>query len=222
MSTALQLAKACRDAYASLTNVGNSLCNAHITRAPNAVITAFQGSNDRDDWHSNFDFTLISHGPGLVSRGFLSSYLAVQNTLLAQSMPDEDEIALITGHSRGAPQACLHALNLVEMGFPVALVTFASPRWCNQVFATYFNRTMRSNHQRIVFESDLVTRLPFCFGHVHTSNLQWFDGSRWRNNMPLHTRLGVYLFNRKWPFIFNNVADHGIEEYITALQEHPL
>ncbi len=223
LNTTLRLALAARDAYFSAGNIGNDQCNALIRHQPGSVEIAFQGSNDGRDWWSNFDFRLVPHGPGRVSNGFLKSYLTVEKHLLMESIPDDDQIALVTGHSRGSPHACLHALKLVQMGLPVILVTFASPRWCDKAFATHFDRAMGYAATRIVFESDLVTRLPpNILGHYHTDNLRWFDGSRWRTSMPLHTRIGVYLFNRKWPLIGNNVSDHSIDEYITALQRNPL
>lgn len=223
LTTALRLALAARDAYYAAGNIGNDQCNALIRRDPGTITVAFQGSNDKRDWWENFDFRLTPHGPGRVSNGFLKSYQAVEKHLLMESVPDDDQLVLVTGHSRGAPHACLHALNLLELGAAVVLVTFASPRWCDRSFASHFDRRLGAAATRCVFESDFVTRLPpTVLGHVHTGNLQWYTGRRWRTTMPLHTRIGVYLFNRRWPFIGNNVADHSIEEYITALQRTPL
>jgi hypothetical protein len=183
------------------------------------ITVAFQGTNDAGDWHNNFDFSLVPFFFGRVSRGFLTSFSAVKLDLSLAAMPDGDEPVLVTGHSRGGPHAVLFALYLAELGIrPTCLYTFASPKWCDSAYAKYVDRVLAGMHHRFVYESDLVARLPFTFlGHAHCGELQWFDGRRWRPDMPLLTRLGVYLLNRRWPLIGNNVADHGIAEYIHAL-----
>lgn len=223
MTAALHLARACRDAYMPPLGyiiAGDGFCRATVTRHRNIVTIAFQGTSAVNQWGSNFDFTLVQHGPGRVSRGFLTSFLNVRDKLMMAAMPDDGDTLLITGHSRGAPHACLMAATFAKMGIvPAATVTFASPRWCDTAYGRHID-SLLPEHHRYVFESDVVPRLPFTiFGHAHCGTLHWFDGSAWRARMPLITRLGVYLFNRRWPLIGNNVADHHISEYITALEQ---
>ena len=92
--------------------------------------------------------------------------------------------------------------------------TFGSPRVGDSDFARWCNKNIV--HHRYVYQSDIVTRLPR-IGYKHTGTLHWHDGSEWRLRTPWWTRLGAFLFARRWPFIGDAVADHSISKYVEAL-----
>ncbi|PRP79026.1 hypothetical protein PROFUN_13187 [Planoprotostelium fungivorum] len=122
----------------------------------------------------------------LVHRGFLESYEAVRDQVVAAGIelsrkyPGSDFI--VTGHSLGGAIATLGAADLAisaQVKNPVQLWTFGSPRVGNAAFASYMNDKYLDESFRITHDLDPIPRLPpKLFGDVqHVDREFWFRNS---------------------------------------------
>jgi hypothetical protein len=218
--TAQRLARASQVAYAPPHGsdvIGDDHCLVHITRDGTNVVFAFQGTNDGIDWISNADRRYATIDQGRVHNGFASSLAVWLDAIVVEAeMIGNAEQLWITGHSRGGAHALLFAAACVARGVAVTgCYTFGSPRVGDTRFAAWCDRNIPGHH-RYVYQSDIVPRLPR-IGYTHCGHLHWHDGQDWRTRMPLHSRIGAWLFARRWPFIGDAAADHSIGQYIRAL-----
>lgn len=221
--TALYLARESALAYdpdADGLHFDNGLCHCVIRRtAAGEIIVAFRGTEDIDDWLSNADCGQKLWTVGYVHGGFVASLSPIaqeiDDAIRAARQTPHDQL-WICGHSRGGAFALMMATWLsYHTNFITGVYTFGSPRVGNRKFAAWCDANVPGHH-RYVNESDIVTRVPH-FGYEHCGKLHWFDGRDWRTQMPLATRIGVWLFGRRWPFIGDTAGDHGIGRYIGAL-----
>lgn len=215
-STALALAKASAMAYANDgVVVGYGTCQASITKTDSAIIVAYKGTDNPAEWMSNLDRHKVFNDMGGVHRGFYGTLNNVHRDVLNYTKGTHLPI-WFTGHSRGGAHALISAARFVFEGITIAGVyTFGSPRVGDSAFARWCNKHI-ADHHRFVYQSDIVTRLPR-IGYKHCGQVHWHDGHEWRRRMPLHSRIGAWLFARQWPFIGDAAKDHSIQEYIGAL-----
>ncbi len=220
---AQRMASACQLAYRT-NNVGNHIgLHANVTRDDqlNAVIVAFRGSASATDWFSNLDRhqARFPMTPGWIHRGFGESMdpdtMVDLRDAIAELRQRGDGV-YATGHSRGAAQATIFASRYWVDG----LWTFGSPRVGDGDFARDVDRRyplLSDKHLRYVFESDPVVHLPL-IGYRHCGRQRWWDGKKWRDDMPWLTQLGVYVTSRKRQYVGDALDDHSIQCYIDALE----
>ena len=99
--------------------------------------------------------------------------------------PEYEEI-LVTGHSLGGALASIAALELRQSSVyynlsiaKVNVVTFGSPRWCNQALAAFYNNVIDTNW-RIVNRYDIAVTVPLKeMGYVHVGTQIWYRWQRW-------------------------------------------
>lgn len=223
LDTAIYLANESALAYdsgADGTHIASGLCHCVIRRtASGEIVVAFRGTEDIEDWISNGDVGKSCFGNHFVHAGFAASLAPILwdiRRAIANVRKSADDQLWVCGHSRGGAFALLTGASLAMTNQPATGVyTFGSPRVGNHKFAAWCDVNVPGHH-RYVNESDIVTRIPH-FGYEHCGKLHWFDGVDWRTQMPIATRIGVWLFGRRWPFIGDTANDHGIGRYIAAL-----
>jgi hypothetical protein len=148
--------------------------------ARNNIIISFRGSAGLLDWLYNFNFPKSDYNkPGCescsVHTGFLNSYESlstevIRNLSTLYSKYPEAAI-MVTGHSLGAAQSVLGALDLQLAGYTPLLYTYGCPRVGNQNFVNFFNEKIDLVNIRVVYHKDPVPNVPpitFNFHHGGT------------------------------------------------------
>ena len=146
-------------------------------------ILAFEGSQDLLDWISNLQIDELvpykDHPDARVHHGFWVGYAKVRDQILRDLVERNVSRLFLTGHSRGAAEATLAALDIrEELGnISMTMVNFGSPRVGNQAYSSLFESEMtgQSKWWRVTHARDPVPRLPpRLFGYYHISNEIWY------------------------------------------------
>lgn len=148
------------------------------SHALNAVIVAFRGSNNIQNWILNIDtgrstYSLCSGCS--VHSGFYSGYNfvapAMKNAVQNLKAKYRGSKLYVTGHSLGGALAILATADLHNVFGAVDLTyTFGQPRVGNQAFADWFEARF-PNVYRLVDYADIVPHVPPSnFGFVHSNN----------------------------------------------------
>jgi len=154
-----------------------------VTR--NYIVVSFRSTQSIENILTDLDVSLVSYpgaGAGFVHQGFYLSYLSVKDILyttvqnLTRKYPRLP--VLVTGHSLGAAQAVICAVDLVQRGAVASerliAYNFGQPRVGNLDFATY-HRKLIPNSYRVVNKKDPIPHFPsrwLDFSHSPTE--LWF------------------------------------------------
>jgi len=145
--------------------------HAFVVRARNTIIVVFRGTADGQDMCSDVSIcrTQLEQG-GLVVSGFQNQLAGdgALTTILDQVFKlwnaDTTRPIRVTGHSLGAAQATLCALEISTtcVGADLNVITFGEPRVGNSEFRDRcLNAKMQ--HIRVQNELDVITRIPYWF-----------------------------------------------------------
>ena len=183
----LRLAKLCENIYTDSfmrsreehveNNLTDTQCGMSIHG--NQLIVCFRGSDSVTDWRMNFYTTLAEYPYGsgrYVHAGFLTQWMSVQSEVtskfvsLLEKYSDSIEEVVFCGHSAGttASLAAYILEPVITESFKkkTKIVTFGSPRYCNDKFKEYIEKKVDCT--RIVLDRDVVTRAPLpIFGYTH-------------------------------------------------------
>jgi predicted lipase len=154
-----------------------------------SIIIAFRGSSSIQNWFRDLEMWMTPYPaiPGAeVHYGFLDTYTVVMPMLRASvkklSAAHPSLPILVTGHSLGAAQSVLAAVDLGLLGYQnINLINFGQPRVGNDVFAATTVKLI-NNHYRAVNMADLVPHFPIeDAGYVHHPQEIWFqnNGLQW-------------------------------------------
>ena len=172
----------------------------------NTIGVCFNGSNDLEDWKTNFNFQTFNQGIVKVHPGFAKGYKSIKKELeidsICQHLPtytgtNSSEVKIkLFGHSAGGAIAVLAGLDLANKGFDnVRVYTFGSPAVGNLTHANIIDDKL--THYRFYNIFDPVPYLPpKCFG---------YDFS------------GAVVFQLAWLWDV-----HGIESYFKEIQNSRL
>ncbi|MGB7086831.1 MAG: lipase family protein, partial [Phormidesmis sp.] len=155
---------------------------AYMFRTDTFMVLAFRGSQEPQDWMTNFttqlrNFTIYKNGitsvssyKGRVHTGFFLAWAIIEQSVLAQIQRWRRELAeegkllpplYITGHSLGGALATMAAAALVDHGIRVAGVyTFGQPRVGDRTFVNQLNLKTGSRVFRFVNNNDIVPHVP--------------------------------------------------------------
>jgi hypothetical protein len=177
---------------------------AFMFRTENFMVLAFRGSQEIQDWYTNFStklrqftirkegVTTISSYKGRVHTGFFLGWASIERSVLDQiSRWRKDCLQkgqvlpplLITGHSLGGALATMAAAALSENGIDVAgLYTFGQPRVGDWVFTRQLNNTLNGKVFRFVNNNDIVPHVPPPFSpwnptrlYGHLGEIKYFN-----------------------------------------------
>ncbi|KAI8066526.1 catalysis At the Interface: the anatomy of A conformational change in A triglyceride lipase [Gongronella butleri] len=150
----------------------------------------FRGTNSIKSAIVDIKFKKVDYPPvkgSQVHDGFLKSYLEVQSDVILtmQSLMEQypNYKIDVTGHSLGASQAMLGALDLYQRFESVTpsnlqIFTFGEPRTGNPHFASYMIDTKIPKF-RVVNDNDLVPHLPaMSLGFVHSGLEYWIQNDK--------------------------------------------
>lgn len=166
---------------------------------PGSGIVTFRGSEEIEDWIVNVDQYKVPFGPEgrtidysmyqlsedesdfveqsiSVHRGFNGVFRVYDNIVakLADLELDDNAALYVNGHSLGGANAQLFAVYyaFANPKRSVYLTTFGQPRtgtWGLKLFA---ERLQNLNMWRVVYEDDIVTRIPYD-EFIHAGHLLW-------------------------------------------------
>jgi hypothetical protein len=150
------------------------------------ICVAFRGSSSLRNWLQDFKarcehprVPLIAYDgrAALIHQGFEEDVDSITVDLVAQvcdlckdnTQTRRSVPLFITGHSKGAAEAILFALELDRQRFQIAGVyTFGQPRVGNRAFANLYNETLYEETFRVVNQNDIVPRVPtVLMGYKH-------------------------------------------------------
>jgi hypothetical protein len=217
----------------------------------NCISVAFRGSSCLRDWIQDFKarqeqpkVELLQDYAGVfaeIHQGFEQDVESIREDLLAairslgapaptpaagsgRAVPESGVPIFVTGHSKGAAEAVLFALELQRQKFPIAGVyTFGQPRVGNRAFANLYNQTLYEETFRVVNQNDIVPRVPgLLMGYKHCGQEIFLPvGGGWDENPSLFTTLfsdalGLWGAYRHKTDVL--VADHNIFAYQKRIQ----
>ncbi|MGC1308496.1 MAG: lipase family protein [Phormidesmis sp.] len=177
---------------------------AYMFRTDQFMVLAFRGSQEPQDWMTNFttqlrNFTIRKDGvttassyQGRVHTGFFLAWAIIEKSVLAQIRRWRKDLAdagkllpplYITGHSLGGALATMAAAALVDNGIQVAGVyTFGQPRVGDRTFVTQLNLNTGGRVFRFVNHNDIVPHVPPPFSvwnptrfYGHVGTAQYFN-----------------------------------------------
>lgn len=155
---------------------------AYMFRTSQFMVLAFRGSQDHQDWLTNFttqlrNFTIrkdgitsVSSYKGRVHTGFFLAWASIEKSVLLQIHRWKRELIAqgqvmpplyITGHSLGGALATMAAAALVDNGIRVdGVYTFGQPRVGDRTFVTQLNANTGGRVFRFVNHNDIVPHVP--------------------------------------------------------------
>ena len=229
------LAARCARAYQAVTVSDPATdTGALVIDEGNCISVAFRGSRALRDWIQDFkaaehtldDLMWPNNGDTVkVHAGFLANVEGISEPLthtirnLQQAAWNRYPI-IVTGHSKGAAEALLAALELERQGFLVRqVITFAGPRVGNAAWANLYNSTLFEETFRVVNQNDIVPRLPAAFKAYRHAGQEIFLPS-W-GGWELNPSLGSKIASDALGFwrAYRNKIDVLFSEHVIAAYE---
>ncbi|XP_046858009.1 lipase-like [Xenia sp. Carnegie-2017] len=137
-----------------------------VKNTRNEIVVSFQGSFRTVDWLRDFIIVKKSYSgcqDCKVHTGFVKAYSPLKDQMfrkLRDLNRNKQEKVLVTGHSLGGAMATLAAVDLINAGYQVDLITFGAPRVGNKAFAQYVDRIVKGLNLRVTYLNDIVTVVP--------------------------------------------------------------
>ena len=175
----------------------------------------FRGSDELTDWLYNFFICKTKINENMYVHGGFYRLLYKNNLynelfdIIQSLLSDHTNYNLnITGHSLGGALATLFGYLLSsDITNKINIISFASPRVGDKIWASSFNSKENINHYRIVNQKDIVTAIPYiyychCGNYINVSN----------NNLLNYVNMISYE-DKNSIINYYNVLDHSIENY---------
>lgn len=159
------------EAYDESPTIFTDLAHVRISETAQALFVAFRGSKSIRDWITDGEFLRQSSAyfGGSIHGGFLRAWLDIENQLIDRlfKIMGAGKPLLICGHSLGGAMAQLCSVACQKLNLPVrAVYTFGQPRVGDAQWARGYGATMGSRTFRLVYEEDIVPRIPW-LGYKH-------------------------------------------------------
>ena len=216
---------------------------AFFFRQGHHIVLVFRGSQQLQDWRTNFkirlkNFSILADSQavlpeGRVHTGFFEAWQSVERSVVyyLRRWWTPDTCLWITGHSLGGALANIAAISLEYQGFKVSgLYTFGQPRIADWKMVNSVNKQMRDRMFRYANNNDVVPLIPpqvtpWAPGRMygHMGNFRYFS---WKGDLRRQSLIGQRWFDRLLGFILalrqsglDAVDDHKMEFYINNLQK---
>lgn len=154
--------------------------------ASKEIVVSWRGSTVILDLISDFTAIRTEWPPQVngskVHTGFLTAYRSaskyIQKNMVEVASQFPDYKIVLTGHSLGAAEATLAAMDIVsnqpQLMDRMELYTYGGPRVGNSVFANWLSGQPFPIY-RVVYKEDIVTHVPFrSMGYQHVSQEVWY------------------------------------------------
>jgi len=192
-----------------------------IAARPDAIVVAFRGTSDINNWITDINIHLTGGPLGQVHEGFMAALNVVWLELLQTILDAQKALNLgpslwFTGHSLGGALSTLAVAKMIERAQPVdGLYTCGCPRCGDATFASNFNSNF-DRAFRFIYNQDIVTRLPprVPFGYRHVGTVEYID-----SQCQITGKLaGWAAFLRTVEVTFENLQDRDLN----AIEDHQI
>ena len=191
-----------------------------VVKDRNDLWFAFRGTEPSKINDVMADLNLIKNAAkagGKVHSGFQKEVNDLWMDVLAE-IEHNDQLKVrkdvyMTGHSLGAAMATIAATRYT----PYELFTFGSPR----VGGPRFIRHIKCPHLRFMNNNDIVCRIPPAWlGFRHHGEMIYFNANGDQQPKPTWKDLFLGVLNswKRFKF-FDGIVDHGIPNYVKAIQK---
>jgi len=187
-------------------------------------VLVYRGSNNLADWLANFDYTKVPiKGLGdsaKVHAGFMREK-GLATDILAGHI-DKSKPLFITGHSKGACQALVEAVERTYRALPVlAVYAYAPSRVFNIAGSITYNYILGNKTHRFVNNNDTVCRLPPRYwNYRHVGQLAYINRHGSLVNpapSPLFLGWDRLLGRFSKHGLTDGTRDHNIDSYVMSL-----
>lgn len=137
-----------------------------VTFDTESIVVIWRGSDSRTDWKTNFTVNQVLTKKGKVHKGFYTAMGAVFDKIknCIQKIPNYRTKGLYTaGHSLGGALASNFGLFFDEVMPFESVWMYGCPRWASKGAAKLFNKQMKNRAYRVVYNNDIVCRIPLRF-----------------------------------------------------------
>lgn len=170
--------------------------DAYLKKEKDVNILVFYGSNEWNDWKTNFTFWLKpwkrpdyarKHSRIRVHSGYFDGWMRIREKILP--LITEKKV-LVTGYSMGGGIASIAAIDIQHNKSPkeIQCVDFEGAKVWNKIGRDSFNKRI-SNAFKIKNGNDIVTKIPpfyyTCGTKIHIGNKERW----WRFSVKDHTEL---------------------------------
>jgi V8-like Glu-specific endopeptidase len=152
-----------------------------VAATPQAILVSFRGTESVGDWLANLNVASRTRPYGVVHRGFLGAFQAVEGQLLAVLEASPNRSLLLTGHSLGGALATIAAAEWHQRFNVRWIMTYGQPAVGRSNFEQFMQR-YDASFFRFVNDDDVVPRVPPNYRHV--GRLIRFDAA---GNVPAGT-----------------------------------
>jgi hypothetical protein len=135
-------------------------------RAGSTVIVAFRGTWELRDWLTNISLLPSTQPYGVVHRGFLGAFQAVQQQLIDLLDGWNVTAVWLTGHSLGGALATIAAAEWQGRYPIVGITTYGQPAVGRGNFQTFIRQHYAGRFFRYVNDDDIVPQVPPNYWHV--------------------------------------------------------
>ncbi len=216
---------------------------AYMFRTDEYMVLAFRGSQEPQDWMTNFttqlrSFTINKEGvpalssyEGRVHTGFFLAWAIIESSVLAQIQRwrqtlDREGKPLpplyITGHSLGGALATIATAGLADNGVEVAGVyTFGQPRVGDRTFVKQLAASADGKVFRFVNNNDIVPHVPPPFSiwnptrfYGHVGKATYFNGKG------MLTASGSYKLGARMKDVVIGTAKRALSGELDSIADH--
>lgn len=171
-STCLGTSKSWGFSSSEFIDIDDTQCFVALT--PEIALVAFRGTESRGDWLRNINVPGRTREYGVVHRGFLGAFQAVESRLRSVLSGIGGRKLILTGHSLGGAVATVMAAEWQSFLPPAWVVTFGQPAvGSGGAFRLFFQQHYSRKFLRFVNDDDIVARVPP--GYEHVGTLLHFD-----------------------------------------------
>ena len=137
-----------------------------VATTPEIALVSFRGTESRGDWLRNINVPGRTRDYGVVHRGFLGAFQAIESRLRSVLAGMSGKKLILTGHSLGGAIATVMAAEWQNFMPAYWVVTFGQPAVGSGAFRMFFLQRYSRNFFRFVNNDDIVSRVPPGYQHV--------------------------------------------------------
>jgi len=137
-----------------------------VVNNKHSIVIIWRGSESKRDWQTNFTFNQTMTKKGAVHKGFYSALGSVFGKVqtYVKSIPNYRAKDLFcTGHSLGGALSANCGLFFDDVVPFNSVWMYGCPRWASPKAKETFDKQMKGRSFRVVYNNDLVCRIPFRF-----------------------------------------------------------
>ncbi|MBW4505618.1 MAG: lipase family protein [Scytonematopsis contorta HA4267-MV1] len=197
------------------------------------IVITFRGTENLNDWKTNFKLLKAAWKVGMVHAGFYGSLQSVWPDAMnrLEKLRTNNQPIWLTGHSLGGALAALACATFCKElpDYEIAgIYTFGQPRIGDLIFCKAFDTEAKARYFRVVNNNDAVPRIP-TLKYGHAGNLLYFDA---RGNLHHNPNMSLwnpifwwYRLQGYYKSLFNldsdDIGDHRMGDYRMLAMRQP-